>query len=446
MRLLSLVLAMVLASAAIFTAHAREEIYPDDAHIEIAQLRNGEWRVAYNLSRPVNYLDLGPSLNGFRQTDWRVVGDGVRLTQRGDRDYLEARRGRFDTVAVRIKGRTLGFVKHYEPIRPFGRDGALVYTGHFWPWRNNGGRIKAAFDFNPLPGARVAVFDDQKKRIERWRGVFSHPAFVYFGPIKANETKKLVWIADPAAPRWVEKEFQSSAPKIFDFLENAFRSELEVKPNVFLSFEEGGPETLLRYSGDALPGQFQLSLYGGGWRRRSSTGEDLIRRAIAHEAVHLWQSAVKPFHEDVPAWIHEGAADAIAAEAMRATGYWTVRDVRRDFDRARSECADQLYTGSLAAAEARGAVRALYACGYVLMRAAADTHNGSGSVTAFWRAFAARAEDEGGYDAALLYKSIAEAGGRDGADAIRRFATTPLANPEKEINRLLSNSRSTRAP
>lgn len=449
---MNIVMLVVIAFAAaswtppVLSAPAEDAIYPDDAHIEIAQLGGGQWRVAYNLARPVKYLDLGPSLNGFRKTDWRVSGDEVQLVARDGRDYLEARKGRFDTVAIRIKGRTFGFVKNYEPIRSFGREGALIYTGHFWPWRTNGGRINAAFFFNPHPDARVAVFTDQKKRLERWRGAFNHPAFVYFGPVKARETRALVAVADPAAPRWVTKEFYASAPKIFDHLREVFQDDLKVKPNVFLSFEPGGPDTLLRYSGDALPGQFQLALHGGGWRMRSTTGEDLIRRAIAHEAVHLWQSSVRPINANVPAWIHEGAADAVAAETLRALGYWDARDVDRDFQRARKECADELYGGSLAGAEARGSIRAVYACGHVLMRVAAEGHNGAGSITAFWRAFAARAEEDGGYSAALFYETVADASSEGLANALRWVAEKPLANPEKEINRLLAYDAEASAP
>jgi len=420
-------------------AQAKSGVHPEEIHIEITQLEQGEWRVAYHLARSVGELDLGPALNGFRQSDWRVITENVTLINHGGRDYLQAGGGRFDTVAIRIKGRTFGFVKQYEPIRSFGKNGAVIYTGHFWPWHQRGGRMRAVFSFKPTQGGRISVY--------RWRGVFDHPAFVYFGPIKSRETKSLVAVADPGAPRWIIREFHASAPKIFDHLRTAFRSDLGVKPNVFLSFEPGGPEGLLRYSGDALPGQFQLALHGGSWWRQSLKAKDLIRHGVAHEAVHLWQSATaNPFDRSVPDWIHEGAADAIAAETLVALGFWTSSDAERNFANARTECAYELTGTSLAQAAQGGSVRALYACGHILMRVAAEAHNGAGSVTAFWRAFMRRASEAGGYDAALFYQTAADAGGRDLADALRWFATKPLANPKKEITQLLAQAKTQSAP
>ena len=435
------VAALAAAVLVSLSASARREakIFPEDAHIEIAQLGGNQWRVAYNLSKSVKYLDLGPSLNGFRAKDWRVEDSGVRIVTRKGRDYLEAteKRERFETVSIQINAQPLGLLKHYEPIRKLGEDGALVYTGHFWPWRARGGRIKAAFFFNPLPEARVSVFDLQKRRVERWQSVFNHPAFVYFGPLRAKETRDVVAIADPAAPEWIAKEFHRIAPPVFDYLGEVFRFDLATKPNVFLSFEKGGPHGLLRYSGDALPGQFQISLYGGGWRTRSQIGVDLIRRATAHEAVHLWQSAINPLDPNVPGWIHEGAADAIASEALVALGFWTPEDAEYEFRRAKKECADELDGGSLAGAEQRGSIRAIYACGHVLVRAAAEAHNGAGSATALWRAFARKAEARGGYDAEMFFALAEEAGGEDLADAMRRFERTPFVRPGREINALL---------
>jgi len=225
---------MVAAILISLSASARREanIFPEDAHIEIAQLGGDQWRVAYNLSKSVKYLDLGPSLNGFRKTDWRVEGAGVEIVTREGRDFLEAtgKTDRFNTVSIKINSRPLGLLKHYEPIRKLGEGG-----------RTNGGRINAAFFFNPMPEARISVFDLQKRRVERWQSIFNHPAFVYFGPLSAKETKAVVAIADPAAPKWITKEFHSIAPLVFNYLGEAFRFDLITKPNVFCRMKKAVP-------------------------------------------------------------------------------------------------------------------------------------------------------------------------------------------------------------
>ena len=422
------------------TAARANVVAPDDAHIEIAQLRNGNWRVAYNLSRSVKYLDLGPTLSGFRQADWSVEGDSVKLVVRDGRDFLvSSKEGkRFDTVAVRIKSRKHGLAKHYEPIQTLGPSGAVVYTGHFWPWGMRGGRIKASFFFNPAPGANVSVFGEKGRRLNQWKSIFNHPAFVYFGPVNPAERAGADFIVDPQAPEWISEEFDRFAPEAFDYLENVFRSKLSTKPNIFLAFEPGGPYGLLRFSGDALPGQFQLSLYGGGWETRSPLGVELIQRAIAHESVHLWQTAIHPLDGEVPGWIHEGAADAIASELMTSLGMWTDFEAEDAFYKAQRECAVLLKDGSLATAERRGSIRAIYACGHVLVRAASQAHNGAGSASAFWRAFARRAAKRGGYDAEMFFELVEDSGGSALASAMRRFERTPFARPDREIRALMA--------
>ena len=98
--------ALFAAIVASLSASARREakIFPEDAHIEIAQLGGNQWRVAYNLSKSVRYLDLGPTLNGFRSKDWRVQDDGLKIVTRDGRDYLEAtgEKERFESVSIQI--------------------------------------------------------------------------------------------------------------------------------------------------------------------------------------------------------------------------------------------------------------------------------------------------------------------------------------------------------
>lgn len=436
-------LVLAVAGGAGSAQRAGGEIWPEDARVEIVQLGGDRWRVAYRLARPVRHLDLGPSLGGFRPEAWRVVSGDADIVSRGGRDYLEARpaRGRFDEVAVAFDARRLDLVKHYEPVRPLGADGAIVYTGHFWPWRADGRRIEATFDLTPARGGRIAVLGRAAGRLERWRSDFSHPAFVYFGPLDPRETEAALTVVDPSAPPWIAAEFDRIAPAVFARLARVFKRPLAAKPDVFIAHEAGGPEGLLRYAGDALPGQFQLSLYGGGWRAPTGLARDLLHRAAAHEAVHLWQAAVNPLGPDVPGWIHEGAADAIAAETLRAVGLWDRDDVARDFERAQKECAAELDDGSLRGATGRGAVRALYACGQLLMQAAAGAPGGAGSAAAFWRKFAARAQETGGYDAELFFALVEEESGSDLAAEMRRFERTPFARPERAIAALLAESR-----
>ncbi|MEO0878822.1 MAG: hypothetical protein AAFY22_03825 [Pseudomonadota bacterium] len=428
------------------TAQGDGRVWPHDIHIKIADLGGGDWRLEFRLAQPVRALDLGPSLNGFRTSDWRIVTPGLALKSDGARDFLTGESGRqaFDRAVISVKARPLGLKKHYQPIRELGAQGALVYTGHFWPWRN-GRRLDAVFSVSPRAGALVSVFGRTSASLERWMSPFRHPAFVYVGPLRAQENDRALLVADPRAPAWLRRETAQSITPVLKALEGLLGPFPDEKPNVFLAFEEGGPAGLLRYSGDALPGQFQLSLYGGAWARRTALGVELVRRALAHESAHLWQTEVRPKGEQ-PGWIHEGAAEAIAAEALVALGWFSAADARRDLARARKNCAEGLRTGTLNSAEARGAIGALYACGRIMVQTAADARDGAapgaGSAAGFWRALARRAEAEGGYDAGLFYALVAETGGEALARAMRRFARTEFARADQEITALIAAGQS----
>jgi hypothetical protein len=191
----------------------------------------------------------------------------------------------------------------------------------------------------------------------------------------------------------------------------------------------------LSYTGDALPAQFQIMLEGGAWREPSDKAGQIFVFSTIHEAVHLWQAAARPGASNAPEWIHEGAADAIAAEVMVALGRWGGEALAEHETAARAECARELKDGSLNSARARSGYRALYACGHVIASAVGRAERKPAAD--FWREFIARSEAAGGYDSGLFYDLIADrTGDQDFADAVEDFARTPLADPEQAIDGL----------
>ena len=221
-------------------------------------------------------------------------------------------------------------------------------------------------------------------------------------------------------------------PVIGAALQDLFSRSLPTKPTIFVAMGDLGEEGRLSYSGDALPGQYQMTLAGGAWRQSSPQALAVLRRTTAHEAAHLWQAAARPKFDAVPDWIHEGGADALAAEAMLAAGYWTQADVEADLQKARTECAGALRQASLQKAEAEQRWDAVYACGRVLNVAAA----GDEGIAAFWREFVRRSARDG-YDEAAFLALAEERAGAEMADAMRDLIRVNEARPGLTIDRLL---------
>lgn len=404
-------------------------------------------RVVYSMRRPVRRLAFRSVEGGYRERRWKPLSPEFIIRRGAELDWIERHDGaRFKTVALDAFPNFIRIEKNYQPLAVYGDGGFLFYTGHFWPVIDENRRMDAVFSFTPAARAKVVAFGERAGGLVDWRSPMAHPAFVYLGPLQPVETRDVLALVDLSAPAWIQEEFASLTPAVFDKLAALFDFHLDTKPNLFMAAPLGSQPGRLSYSGDALPGQFQITLEGGGWREPSARAVSIFRRATIHEAVHLWQSAARPAAQEEAPWIHEGAADAIAAEAMVALGYWDGEAFEAHENQARTECAERLRGGPLKTAAERKDYRALYACGHVIAMAVSRA---DGAPTAeFWRAFIEQSRDRNaGYTEKQFY-GLVNARTDDPAfeRALRAFVRTPHANPENEIDRLFAAAKPPLAP
>ncbi len=433
-----LLCALALAGAALAPmALASDRARPADIRVGVEQQGDGALQISYDLKKPRRALLFGELAAGHRVRRWEIETPGFVLDRLDDGDRITRIDGaKFDHVVISASPDLIRIQKNYQPVTAYGEGGVMVYTGHFWPLTARGERVNTTFGFTPEPGAKVVAFGARADRLTGWRSPMAHPAFVYMGPLAPVETREVMAVVDPAAPQWISDEFYMLTPRVFAHLAGALDFSLAVKPNLFLAAPLGREVGRLSYSGDALPAQFQITLEGGAWRAPSAKARAIFRRSTIHEAVHLWQAAARPGSDEVAGWIHEGAADAIAAETLLALGLWDAADFTADFDRARGECAGELRDGPLSTAAMRGRFRALYACGHVI--AAAVSWAEEETVLDFWKGFIAEAKTGDGYTEEDFYDFVRDRGGdRDFVSALRYFVRTPLANPTREVARLL---------
>lgn len=433
-----LVVVCALAAVAFDGAGARRA----GATVSITQIQSGGVSVRYDLDRAVRKLTFRSIDGKYRARRWAFASPDF-VIRIGDRlDHIERRDGdAFKSVALTAQPNLVRIQKNYRPLAAYGDGGVLAFTGHFWPVIDEDRRMDAVFSFAPAPGAQIVAFGKRVDALREWRSPMAHPAFVYLGPLEPVESPAVMALIDPAAPLWIREEFASLTPAAFELLSQLFAFDLDTKPNVFLAAPLGGNAGRLSYSGDALPGQLQITLEGGGWQERSARAVSIFRRATIHEAVHLWQAAARPSAREESPWIHEGAADAIAAEAMVMLGFWDGDDYEAHLRQTRSDCAAKLREGSLASAGARRDYRALYTCGHVIAEAVSRADGAPAS--AFWRAFVADARTRNeGYTEKHYFDLVGARTGDPAFErALRAFVRTPLADPEREIERLFAAAR-----
>lgn len=423
----------VSVAVVLLAACAREQA--PGLRIAIAQGEGASLEVAYEWRRPQREAAFNELGDGYRAARWALPPE-FELTNEEGHDVIARRDGkRFTALALTAEPAANRLPKEYQPVVRYGEGGVLLYTGHFWPVRGNDVRADAVFDLTPAPGGQAVAFGENEPALEDWTSPMAHPAFVYLGPLEPVETDNVMALIDPEAPAWIVGEFNAIVPASFAKLAEMFGAAPETKPNLFLAASPG-VEGQLSYTGDALPAQFQIMLEGGAWREPNEQARNVFIEATAHEAVHLWQAAARPGDTEPPEWIHEGAADAMAAEIMVALGEWDAAAFERNEAAARAECAAELAKGPLNGARARGDFRALYACGHVIASAVAVAERAS--TADFWRAFIERAGPEG-YSEAMFYDLVADrTGNEDFAEALQDFARTPLAEPQKEIDGLFA--------
>ncbi len=405
-----------------------------DLRVTIEQKREGPWRVTYELANPRAELDLGYDIDGFRATNWEIETKGAMLLHRDLRDVVVPIDGRRHVrkFTFLVDPKSAGLRKDYEPFIPMGDGGVIFYSGHFIPFRDKTTRLDARLTIIADEGAAVSAFGNTRARFDDWRSPLDHPAFIYVGREKPTETDTLATIADATAPDWIKSEVATFAPAIASALQEIFARALPTKPNIFVAMGDLSEAGRLSYSGDALPGQYQMTLAGGGWKEPSEKALGVLRLATAYEAAHLWQAAARPASDAVPDWIHEGGADALAAQAMVKAGYWTLELTEENFTRVKADCARLLEMLSLQRAEAENRWEAVYACGHVLTVAAA----GKQGVAAFWREFVIRAAREG-YDEAMFLALAEERAGDDTAKSMRDLIRINDARPDIAIARMV---------
>lgn len=417
---------------------------PGDVRVSIEQLEHRQVRVVYRTKKAIRWLNFGALAGQYREVGWRFEGGGFRIVATDNGDSIERIDGRkFNEVSLIASPHLVRLKKEYQPLSEYGEGGVMIYTGHFSPMTENGGRANVTFDFTPRERGEVVAFGDHAARLENWRSPTAHPAFVYMGSLEPVETSDVMAVVDPTAPPWIIDEFDRLTPLAFSHLATVFGFSLETKPNLFLTVSGYDQEGRLSYSGDALPGQFQITLEGASWLESSKKAVDIFRLSTIHEAVHLWQARAHPRADEEAPWIHEGAADAIAAQAMLTLGLWSAQDYETNLDAAHDECAIELKKGSLAGAQQRGDYRALYACGQVISQALAGAQRES--TASFWRAFIIQVSDGEGYTADDLYDFVAiRAGDQEFSRQLRYFVETPHARPEVEIDKLFDLSAASR--
>lgn len=351
--------------------------------LSLTQTGAARWVAEYRFDEPVARLRLEPTGTDFRHASWRVLTPGVKLEREGDADVLAAER-KLDTLRIEIDAYDAYDHAHYVPMDRYGDGGADLYLGYFDAEAADGPAPRALvlreLKLTALPGRRA---------LAPARGAGLPSMYAYFGPAQPQPAGRMDMIVDPRTPDWIRARLAAVSERVSGYFEEALGRALPFRPLMLIAapdLERNG----VSVKGGALGNQVVYRLEGKRLTEDSAATRNVLTYMIAHEMAHIFQANVRRggIGPDHP-WIHEGGAEALALEALRATGLLSAAEADQFAAKLRQECA--ALHGDVSSR--RGA----YACGFVRFSA------GGRSASAQWRRLQAATEASGrSYDPAMF--------------------------------------------
>lgn len=410
------------ASAIAPTALAAEPAAAPAA-VEIVAARDGAWTAEWRAPSPTSRLVFARSTDDQRVRDWTAVDPAFEIVRAGeDGEAVRRKDGRpFRTVRLRMSARYAELPKDYAPFSPFGDGGLLFHSGRFFACTGpcpDGARWPMRLDAG---GRRVLLDGREHRGVARWTDRDSGRN-VYLGDASPVETPELLAVIDRALPAAIREPLKAQLPRFMRRFEGELGA-LPDRPMLFASYDLAHAPGWGRQGG-ALPGQVFVHFYGAVWPEKAAAAdfaEDLAW-LFAHEAAHLYQGAGTG--DTIDAWIHEGAAEALAAVALGDEGGQPARFARAETERAVTLCERDREGESMHAAVKAGRFDAAYTCG-LLVNLALDRVLSKGAAPgtglyALWRDYLARIEGGAPAGEATYLAAVAAAGGEPLAEAARR--------------------------
>jgi hypothetical protein len=416
----------------------------EEVRITVTRLRPGEWEVAYFLAEPADRLTFTRDRHAFRHENWEVRTQGIDLVSSGRTEELVSTHGRaFKEVVVRFAGDPLKRQAEY-PLTPLLSDGSeALFTGHLYVQPVRDGEAVPATPVLQLRagcGEPILLEGRRYPGDARWTDRTGRGAYVYFGHLTPIESEHMVAIMDPGLPPSLRDFYVTHLPRLFHRFESMFGYGLEHRPTILVTYDPGSPRTegndfpgrplQLRSDGDVVSGVIRFQSSGSDWAGE----QDQVRRAafhlLAHEAVHLWNGWRFSSREGrLTAWLHEGAADALAWTAAVDFGILDENGLRDALENALNRCF--FAARGRPVREIMHLEAGAYSCGAMIQVLAGLELQEGGGLAALWRTvFDRAAVEEGVYDPETFFAALETLAGNDRlASLLRSFVEGGLDDP-----------------
>ncbi|NQD37734.1 hypothetical protein HPT27_11920 [Permianibacter sp. IMCC34836] len=355
------------------TAHAADPA-PLRTELTLTHIATDKWRADYVFAEPVTAIELGPQIGTYRKQAWRLLTNGVDLVVQDNNESLRSNKP-LTQLSVEISRYSNFELDQYAPINHFSDGGADFYLGFLYGSLGQSEHkrdMAVTLHLQGLTGETVLAPSKPGADLA---------GYAYFGPSKPARMGNANVIIDPLAPAWLRDTIADTTAKVSQFYEQAFQRKLTDTPLISVAMIgfDGEPGSI-SIKGGVVGGGVVYRLQGRGLMEDHPKRRAFMAGLVAHEMAHVWQNnlARGGIGENDP-WIHEGGAEAIMLEAMRATGIFTEEMADQYAQKLLKECDDLKDDVTI--------YRGFYACGFKRFNSYPM------APVPLWRAMLTRSED-----------------------------------------------------
>lgn len=399
------------------------------------------WSVTWRFATPVMGIRFIRQKDFFRSRTWKVKTGGVKFRKIAAGEALVSDVPLHE-ITVHFASVPVDVVNDYAFLMPFSDEGAVIFMDHLHavPF--------SCVNANCLqPGGMVEVTSAASKTILRphdgegvlvgettYQGTIAFDrdlhGMVYFGKQKLRHLDGFDAVLDPALPEWLQRELRKFFPLLLDLFARSSGFPLEKKPILFVPYALAEKVGLQRTIAGVVDHQLAISLQGGRWLEYELERREEILHLLAHETFHLW-NANRFQSPDVPggAWLHEGAAEAIAYRVLFDLGVIS----RRQYVQSQNEVINRCIVGRdirmavRTLVERRRSRRVYYDCGAALHFVLSLAPGGERHFTLydFWaRMFAAAETNQRVYTHDMFLEAASGTRGGEFGNRLRDFVSS----------------------
>ena len=408
------------------------------------------WIAEYTFTKPAPVWFFQHSKDSIDDVHWRlksfkVATPGVTLARLGNFDVLYRRNNRpLRHVRIQIVPFSRPLRADYVPALTFSDGGVAFYSGQFVVSPLGSRAAVEVLPSNPdwkkiedVP-ERLTVEDRGRRMLLRGRiardvvtlSLSDPDTYVYSGDAPLLAAKHFAEVMDPGLPTWVRSQLDTFLPRLMQFYTGRLGVPSGNKPTALIAWE-GTKRPGISLGGSVLDGLVVMDISG---RKMLAADPKILaglRWFLGHETSHFWIGQTIHYSTREEGWITEGSADLLGMRAIQniVPGY----DPRPKLQAEMNDCLKLNGAGKpLSTAEDRGADKAQYACGALLLlaaEAALKRKDGSADALSFVRRLIDANRLDGEITEAKWLDSFSQVAGPAARDEVQGFIDRGVADP-----------------